>query len=66
MPKDNPLSAENNVDLFNLYAKDPELAYELVFGRVPQRTQNAPVAVDLLPPRARPGGGHLIGQDAVL
>ncbi len=24
MSKDNPLSVENNVDLFNLYAEDPE------------------------------------------
>ena len=37
MPKNNLLSAENNVDLFNLYAKDPELADELVFGRVPHK-----------------------------
>ena len=37
MPKDNPLSAENKVDLFNLYADDPELADKLVFGRVPHK-----------------------------
>ncbi len=37
MPKDNPLSAKNNVDLFNLYADDPELADKLVFGRVPHQ-----------------------------
>ena len=35
MPKDNPLSIENKVDLFELYAEDPELADKLVFGRVP-------------------------------
>ena len=34
MPRDHPLSAENEVDLFELYAEDPELADELVFGRV--------------------------------
>ncbi len=34
MPKDTPLSAEKEVDLFELYAEDPELADELVFGRV--------------------------------
>ncbi|MCH9050247.1 MAG: sulfite oxidase [Proteobacteria bacterium] len=34
MPRDNPLSAENEVDIFELYAEDPELADELVFGRV--------------------------------
>ena len=34
MPRDHPLSAENEVDIFELYAEDPELADELVFGRV--------------------------------
>ena len=37
MPKDTPLSAEKEVDLFELYAEDPELADELVFGRVPHK-----------------------------
>ncbi len=35
MPKDTPLSTEKKVDLFELYAEDPELADKLVFGRVP-------------------------------
>ncbi len=34
MPKDTPLSAEKEVDLFELYAEDSELADELVFERV--------------------------------
>ena len=37
MPKDTPLSAEKEVDLFELYNEDPELADELVFGRVPHK-----------------------------
>ena len=37
MPKDTPLSAEKEIDLFELYNKDPELADELVFGRVPHK-----------------------------
>jgi DMSO/TMAO reductase YedYZ molybdopterin-dependent catalytic subunit len=37
MPKDTPHSAEKEVDLFELYADDPELADELVFGRVPHK-----------------------------
>jgi len=37
MPKDTPLSAEKEVDLFELYAGDPALADELVFGRVPHQ-----------------------------
>ncbi len=37
MPKDNLLSSEKEADIFELYAKDPELADELVFGRVPHR-----------------------------
>ena len=34
MPKENPLIPEKKIDLFELYAKDPELADTLVFGRV--------------------------------
>jgi hypothetical protein len=37
MTRDHPLSAENEVDLFELYVEDPELADELVFGRVPHK-----------------------------
>ena len=37
MPKGTPHSAEKKVDLFELYADDPELADELVFGRVPHK-----------------------------
>jgi len=37
MPKDTPLSAEKEIDLFDLYVEDPELADELVFGRVPHK-----------------------------
>jgi hypothetical protein len=37
MPRDDPLSDESEVDLFELYAEDPELADELVFGRVPHQ-----------------------------
>ncbi len=37
MPKDTPLSVEKEVDLFDLYAEDPTLADELVFGRVPHK-----------------------------
>ena len=37
MPKDTPLSAEKEVDIFELYNEDPELADELVFGRVPHK-----------------------------
>lgn len=38
MPKDNPKTTEpagKEVDLFELYAEDPERADEIVFGRVP-------------------------------
>jgi len=38
MPKDNPQSADKtgqDVDLFQLYAEDPDRADEVVFGRVP-------------------------------
>ena len=38
MPKDNPHSADKtgqDVDLFQLYAEDPDRADEVVFGRVP-------------------------------
>ena len=34
MPKDEPHSAAKEVDLFEIYAEDPELADQLVFGRV--------------------------------
>ena len=34
MPKENTLFPEKKIDLFELYAKDPELADKLVFGRV--------------------------------
>ena len=37
MPKDNSRSTEKKVDLFELYAEDPELADKLVFGRVPHK-----------------------------
>jgi len=39
MPKDNPnpYADQKNVDLFQLYAEDPELADELVFGRIPNK-----------------------------
>ncbi len=37
MPKDNSPSTEKEVDLFELYAEDPELADKLVFGRVPHK-----------------------------
>ena len=37
MSQDSPLSAEKKADLFELYTEDPELADELVFGRVPHK-----------------------------
>ena len=37
MPNDSPLSTEKEVDLFELYAEDPELADRLIFGRVPHK-----------------------------
>jgi DMSO/TMAO reductase YedYZ molybdopterin-dependent catalytic subunit len=37
MPKDNSRATEKKVDLFELYAEDPELADKLVFGRVPHK-----------------------------
>jgi DMSO/TMAO reductase YedYZ molybdopterin-dependent catalytic subunit len=35
MPKDKPPLTEKKLDLFEIYAEDPELADKLVFGRVP-------------------------------
>ncbi len=40
MPRDDPLSDESEVDLFELYAEDPKLADELVFGRVPHKNRH--------------------------
>ncbi len=37
MPKDKPLSARNEANLFDLYVEDPEKADKLVFGRVPNK-----------------------------
>ncbi|MFQ5775562.1 MAG: sulfite oxidase [Kiloniellaceae bacterium] len=37
MPKEIPYRAKKEVDLFELFARDPELADRLVFGRVPHK-----------------------------
>jgi DMSO/TMAO reductase YedYZ molybdopterin-dependent catalytic subunit len=37
MSKHSPLSTEKDIDLFELYAKDPELADRLIFGRLPHK-----------------------------
>jgi DMSO/TMAO reductase YedYZ molybdopterin-dependent catalytic subunit len=37
MSKHGPLSTEKDIDLFELYAKDPELADRLIFGRLPHK-----------------------------
>ncbi len=35
MSKENPNFAKKELDLFQIYAEDPELADKLVFGRAP-------------------------------
>jgi DMSO/TMAO reductase YedYZ molybdopterin-dependent catalytic subunit len=35
MPKDDPNFSESKLDLFEIYARDPERADQLVFGRIP-------------------------------
>jgi DMSO/TMAO reductase YedYZ molybdopterin-dependent catalytic subunit len=39
MPKDNPIFAGKELDLFEIYAEDPELADKLVFGRVAHKNR---------------------------
>ncbi len=53
MPKDTPLSVEKEVDLFDLYAEDPTLADELVFGRVPHKDRRGFLGGPALQPWGR-------------